>query len=525
MPSQSDESPPLPDYTGRALEVAHVLFMDVVAYSLLPMDHQSDVICQLQDVVRGIPDFKHAQSNDALICLPTGDGMALAFFGDLTAPMRFARQIALALKNNSRFQIRLGVHTGPVYRLADINTNRNISGGGINFAQRVMDCGDGGHILISKTTAEMLAQLSSWQGTIHDLGEVEVKHGVRIQIFNVFTEEFGNPQIPSRVRRSTHLSSDTEPNLGPLVAKMCDRRAQEEEFRDTFLNGLECHPGIPQIYVIPGEEGQCHASMVQRLIDRVNRSQFRADRCSHPTGRVKKVPWQYDGELRQRVARLIYSLFETFGATASGQPINPRNLSAPMFGALVEASLNTYIAIEHEVHASRWDSIAANLLANYIKFWNGLPGSPNRPTIFVFISIVFPRPQRSLWRRILFLNSVGVYFRRKRIRRAVKALEQTSAAPFRVLAELPPLTREDVLEWFSLNHIHESEEKRMKAVDRLFQGGELPKAMWEIEAFCADEMRSFAAERGYDERWRVEQKALFGRRDTGLEARSAATAV
>src|ERR1035438_5476374 len=116
MPSQSDERPPSPDYGGRALEVAHVLFMDVVAYSLLPMDHQSDVICQLQDVVRGIPDFKQAQSADALICLPTGDGMALAFFGDLTAPMRCARQIAIALKNNSRFQIRLGVHTGPVYR-------------------------------------------------------------------------------------------------------------------------------------------------------------------------------------------------------------------------------------------------------------------------------------------------------------------------------------------------------------------------------------------------------------------------
>src|SRR5450755_2870761 len=139
MLSQRNE-PPLPDHAARTLEVAHVLFMDVVTYSLLPMDHQSEVICHLQDVVRGLPDFKHAQSTDELICLSTGDGMALAFFGDFTAPLRCAGQIALALKNNSKFQLRVGIHTGPVYRLADINTNRNVAGGGINFAQRVMDC-------------------------------------------------------------------------------------------------------------------------------------------------------------------------------------------------------------------------------------------------------------------------------------------------------------------------------------------------------------------------------------------------
>ncbi len=188
------------DLDARPLEVAHVLFMDVVSYSLLPMDQQSEVILQLQDIVRRLPEYEQAQRAGELISLPAGDGMALAFFCDLTAPVRCARKIALTIKTDPRFQLRMGIHSGPVFRVADINTSRNVAGGGINFAQRVMDCGDGGHILISKTTADMLVQLSTWKDAIHDLGEIEVKHGARIHIFNVFTEEFGNSQVPSKLR-------------------------------------------------------------------------------------------------------------------------------------------------------------------------------------------------------------------------------------------------------------------------------------------------------------------------------------
>jgi tetratricopeptide (TPR) repeat protein len=195
----SDEQSLSQGPTASTPEIAHVLFMDCVSYSLLPMDHQNEMICQLQGILRQLPDFEKALSAGQLICLPTGDGMALAFFSDLTSPIRYARQIAQALKKDPRFQLRMGIHTGPVYRIADINANRNVSGGGINFAQRVMDCGDAGHILMSKATADMLVQLGSWEAVIHDLGEVTVKHGVKIHIFNVFSEEFGNPQTPSKI--------------------------------------------------------------------------------------------------------------------------------------------------------------------------------------------------------------------------------------------------------------------------------------------------------------------------------------
>jgi hypothetical protein len=191
------------EHTVGPLEFAYVLFMDIVSYSLLPMDYQSEAIQQLQDIVRDLPDVRSALDAEELICLPAGDGMALVFFGDPTAPLRCAREIVLALRQNPKFELRMGIHIGPVYRLADVNTNRNVAGGGINFAQRVMDCGDGGHVLVSKAVADVLIQLSNWKAAIHDLGEHEVKHGVRVHLFNVFTEEFGNPQTPSKLAHPT----------------------------------------------------------------------------------------------------------------------------------------------------------------------------------------------------------------------------------------------------------------------------------------------------------------------------------
>jgi hypothetical protein len=506
-------------------EVAHVLFMDIVSYSLLPMDQQNEAIRELQDIVRRFPDFEQAQKATNLICLPTGDGMALAFFSDLTAPVRFARHVALALKNDGQFRLRMGIHTGPVYRVADINTSRNVAGGGINFAQRVMDCGDGGHILISKTTADMLVQLSAWKGAIHDLGEVEVKHGVRIHICNVFTEEFGNSQTPSKMRRDIGMSSGAEPNLGRLVSKMCDRRAQEEDFRDTLLNALQQNPGAPQVYFITGEEGQCHESLVERLIDRANRSVTPANGGDSASGRVKRIAWQYEGDLAQRSSRLVYSLFENLGPSMTRQSHDPKKFSAAALGELLAGSLSAYIAIQHEIHAARWDSLAADLLSYYMRSWGALPRSADLPPVLVFISIIFPRIERASWRRMLPQGIMSATMRKKRVWNTLRTLEQRATVPCRVLAELPPIRREDVLEWFSLHQIYDSEEKRMLAVDRLFPGGALsPKAMWEIEKFCSEELRNFAAERGYDDRWQW-RKAVFGRGSADLEAQPAGAAV
>jgi hypothetical protein len=261
------------------------------------------------------------------------------------------------------------------------------------------------------------------------------------------------------------------------------------------------------------------------LIDRANRSVVASSRGDSAGGRVKKIAWQYDGDIAKRTTRLAYSLFESFGPAPSRRTYDPTSISAAAFSELVKTALSSYLAIQHDLHSSRWDSMTASFLANYVKFWNELPPCSDRAPILVFISIIFPRVNRSSWEKLFSLRSVTGHMRQKRIWSTLIALAQASSIPCRVLPELPPITREDVLEWFSLNNIHDSEEKRMLAVDRLFQGSTVrPKAMWEIETFCAEELRTFAAERGYDERWQWNQ-ALFGRGHTGVEAQSAAASV
>jgi Tol biopolymer transport system component/class 3 adenylate cyclase len=184
----------------RTLEIAHVLFMDIVAYSQLPMDEQTRLIEKLQQIVRNTTEFSRAQKRRQLLRLPTGDGMALVFFGDAEAPVRCALEISRAGRDLPDLRLRMGIHTGPVQRVEDINAARNVAGGGINIAQRVMDCGDAGHILISKTVADVLDQVSTWKTAFHDLGEAEVKHAVRVHLYNLYTDEAGNRELPQKLR-------------------------------------------------------------------------------------------------------------------------------------------------------------------------------------------------------------------------------------------------------------------------------------------------------------------------------------
>lgn len=191
------------DFTKRhptKLEMAYVLFMDIVGYSKLPMDHQEAQLGTLQAVVSATSEFLQAYARKEMISLPTGDGMALVFFGDAEAAARCALEISRDLKSHPEVLLRMGLHSGPVYRVADINANQNVAGGGINIAQRVMDCGDAGHILASQSVAEVLGQLSSWKDGLHDLGEAEVKHGVRLHLYNFYTNSTGNPSLPGKIR-------------------------------------------------------------------------------------------------------------------------------------------------------------------------------------------------------------------------------------------------------------------------------------------------------------------------------------
>ena len=202
------------------LEIAHVLFIDIVAYSAFPADRQRLAVRILQEAIGSTTDYARSRDNDQLIVLPTGDGAALVFFRDAEAPARCALELATCFREESAFQVRMGIHTGPVYRIADINANRNVTGGGINLAQRVMELADAGHILVSKAVADILGEVSRWRECLHDLGRAEVKHGVWVHVFNLYSETAGNPHAPSRlssapavlpVSHSPKASSDPEP--------------------------------------------------------------------------------------------------------------------------------------------------------------------------------------------------------------------------------------------------------------------------------------------------------------------------
>ena len=197
------------------LEIAHVLFVDIVAYSTLPVDMQRRAVRKLQNAITGTSDYGLFHQRDQLIILPTGDGAALVFFRDVEAPLRCSLELAARMQGEGQVRVRMGIHTGPVYRIADINANRNVAGGGINMAQRVMDVGDAGHILVSKTVAEMLADVSTWRGRLHDLGQAEVKHGAHVHLFNLYTDTVGNPNVPARLS-SANRPPGNEPRARPL---------------------------------------------------------------------------------------------------------------------------------------------------------------------------------------------------------------------------------------------------------------------------------------------------------------------
>ena len=165
------------------LEIAHVLFIDIVGYSKLRTTEQSAHIEKLRKIVRGTDQFRIAEAEGKLLRLPTGDGGALVF-RNLEAPVLCAVEIANALRDHPELRVRMGIHSGPVNEVTDLNEQANIAGAGINIAQRVMDCGDAGHILVSKHAAEDLEQYDQWQPYLHDLGECEVKHGERLQLVN-----------------------------------------------------------------------------------------------------------------------------------------------------------------------------------------------------------------------------------------------------------------------------------------------------------------------------------------------------
>src|SRR5438309_4775585 len=180
------------------LEIAHVLFIDIVGYSKLSIDEQHAAVEDLNRIVRASEQFQRAEAAERLLKIATGDGMALVFYTSPEAPAQCAVEISRALKEHPRLQLRMGIHSGPVSGIVDVNERANLAGAGINMAQRVMDCGDAGHILLSKHVAEDLEEYEQWRPLLHDLGTCEVKHGVRLSVVNLYDDRFGNATLPRK---------------------------------------------------------------------------------------------------------------------------------------------------------------------------------------------------------------------------------------------------------------------------------------------------------------------------------------
>src|SRR6266481_5097987 len=184
------------------LEIAYVLFIDIVGYSKLVVDQQRRLLELLNQIVRGTEQFRKAEAIHRLITIPTGDGMALVFYNTPEAPVECALEISRAAQAHPELSLRMGVHSGPVSGVVDVSGRANIAGAGINVAQRVMDCGDAEHILLSKHVAEDLEQYGQWKRCLHDLGECEVKHGAHVSVVNLYTEDLGNPEVPRKFRHA-----------------------------------------------------------------------------------------------------------------------------------------------------------------------------------------------------------------------------------------------------------------------------------------------------------------------------------
>jgi adenylate cyclase len=227
------------------LEIGHVLFIDIVGYSKLLITEQSDQIQNLKQIVRGTEQFRIAEAEGKLLRLPTGDGGALVFRTNPEAPVLCAIEISRALKNHPALKVRMGVHSGPVNEITDLNEQANIAGAGINLAQRIMDCGDAGHILVSRRVAEDLEHYPQWRPLLHELGECEVKHGVRVSLVNLYDEEAGNPELPEKLWQA---KADRAKSIAvlPFVNMSADKHDEylSDGMTEELINALARVPGL-----------------------------------------------------------------------------------------------------------------------------------------------------------------------------------------------------------------------------------------------------------------------------------------
>lgn len=223
-------------------EIGHVLFIDIVGYSKLLINEQSERIQSLREIVRGTEQFRLAEAQGKLVRLPTGDGGALVFRTSPEAPVLCALEISKALKSHPELRVRMGIHSGPVNEVTDLNEQANIAGAGINIAQRVMDCGDAGHILVSKHVTEDLEEYARWRQLLHDLGTCEVKHGATVALVNLYSDEIGNPELPKKLKGHEAREEKVEasaPALRKSIAVLPFENLSEDKANAYFADGIQ----------------------------------------------------------------------------------------------------------------------------------------------------------------------------------------------------------------------------------------------------------------------------------------------
>jgi len=271
----------MPSGSEVKFEIGHVLFIDIVGYSKLLINEQSEQIQKLKEIVRGTEQFRLAKAEGKLLRLPTGDGGALVFRNSPEAPVLCALEISKALKSDPELDVRMGIHSGPVNEVVDLNEQANIAGAGINIAQRVMDCGDAGHILVSKRVADDLEHYSQWRSLLHELGECEVKHGLRISILNLYGDEAGNPELPEKFRQAKakgQTASGAAPAKSVAVLPFVNMSADKNDeylsdgMTEELINALARVPGLR----VPGRtscfafKGKTEADIFRKVGDQLH---------------------------------------------------------------------------------------------------------------------------------------------------------------------------------------------------------------------------------------------------------------
>src|SRR5436309_1366108 len=232
----------MPSEADVKFEIGHVLFVDIVGYSKLLIHEQSERLQRLREIARATEQFRAAEAEGKLLRLPTGDGGALVFRDSPEAPVTCALEMSKALKNHPDLRVRMGIHSGPVKEVTDLNEQANIAGAGINMAQRVMNCGDAGHILLSKRVADDLEQYGRWRPLLHDLGNCEVKHGVTLALANLYSEEVGNPECPQKLRHGASIPVKVETAPPPVsrksIAVLPFQTLSDDETNSYFADGI-----------------------------------------------------------------------------------------------------------------------------------------------------------------------------------------------------------------------------------------------------------------------------------------------